>query len=675
MKYTEQQLEAITLFNNFIDAKSSQIFILRGYAGTGKTTLISEFVDILLNKNIGIQLMAPTGKATKVLSSRISSKKLIPTTIHKGIYQFEGLVVEEKENKFEYIYPLRENKSTRFCIVDEASMISSKYSNTELFKFGSGFLLQDLLDYSQIKTGGKIIFVGDPMQLPPITDNDSCALSDDYFKKLGFNVTSFQLTEIVRQDETSSILTNANKLRSLLNESKEKRNELIFEQRDKEFVDTNKSDVYELYCSEKDAAAIICFTNQQAAEYNKAIREIKFPNNQHVCVGDRLMIVSNNYYGGQELYNGDLITVTNLSNHTIKQTAPVWIEKNGEKIKQNIDLEFRKIEFKDESGNTHNEYIIETLLENLLPGLTINQMKALYINFMIRLHSLNEELKKQGKPKLDPRDAVANDEFYNALQVKYGYAFTCHKSQGSEWNHVYIDFTKRTGLDDNSLRWKYTAITRARKAVWCINLPNITPVMSLTIKAISKCSKYADNALALDIIPNSPFHTDNDIAAIKAKYWSIERNLNGSDFHITNVTHLPYRERYEIQTPLGFVNIDCLYNKAGVFTKYASDNADNALLDLFKNEDNITYKIDYHSDIDSLNVLFQKVVSLCDEIGITLTNVCEADYKVYYYMKASGGYASLTFNYNAKGFINYATPLSDIGAADEKLQKLIDLLK
>lgn len=675
MKYTIQQTEAMRLIKNFIDSQTSQIFILRGYAGTGKTTLISSIVDVLLDKNLGIQIMAPTGKVTKVLRSKLSRKEVTPTTIHKGIYQFKELVIEEKEDMFEYIYPLRDNESTDYCIIDEASMISSIHSNQELFKFGSGFLLQDLLEYARIKSGGKIIFVGDPMQLPPVTDNESCALSDDYFQKLGFSVLSYQLTEIVRQDKTSCVLTNAEKLRSLISVAKENRNELTFDKKDDEFMDVSKYDVCKCYCADHTESAIICFTNQQAAEYNKAIREIKFPSHPHVCIGDKLMVVSNNYYKGHEFYNGDIITVTNVTSHTITQAAPVWIEKGGAKTRENIHLDFRKIQFKDESGNTLEEYIIETLLENSLPGLTVNQIKALYINLMMRLGSINEQLKAQGKQKQTPGDAVRDDEFYNALQVKYGYASTCHKAQGSEWEHVYVDFTKRTGLDDNSLRWKYAAITRASKTLFCIGLPDINPIMSLTISPITKCSKFSEQAISLGIIPTCPFYGDGDSAVLRAKYWSIERNLRGSDYSILNITHLPFRERYEVKAPQGIIHLDCIYNKAGIFTAYTCSESDDVLLNLFKNEDNITYKIDYHSAHDSLNVLFQRMVSLCDELGITLTNVCEANYKASYYMKASGIYASLTFNFNSKGFINYATPLSDMGAADVKLQQLVDLLK
>ena len=673
MTYTEQQTNAIKLFKDFIASDTSQVFILRGYAGTGKTTLIATFVELLLKQQWGIQVMAPTGKAAKVLTNKLFSNNITPTTIHKGIYQFEELVIKEKEDVFEYIYPLRENKSTRICIVDEASMISSHKCNEELFKFGSSYLLHDLLTYSKVTSGGKILFVGDPMQLPPVSDNQSCALDDAFFKEMGLSVTSYQLTHIVRQENTSCILSNATRLRNLIKEKT--RNELAFDKQENEFMDLQTSEVCKYYCSEKENdAAVICFTNQQAANYNRQIRAIKFPNEQHVTIGDKLMVVSNNHYMDCNLFNGDLITVTGVSDGVIQQSAPVWVDHYGKKERENITLDFRKIKFKDEYGTEHQQYIIETLLDNNLVKLSTIQMKAMYINLMMRTRSFNEKNKAAGIQR-SIQDAIMKDEFFNALHVKYGYAFTCHKSQGSEWEKVFVDFTKRTGLDNDSLKWKYTAITRAKKILWCVNLPNITPIMSLTIKNISKSSKCPENALSFANVKESPFHAANDSTALKAKYWSIEQNLNGTGYSIIGIKHLPYRERYELNSPQGPISVDCLYNKAGIFTRYTGDHADDALLELLKNEDNMVYQIDYHSDIDSLNTLFRRIVSLCDEIGITLTNVCEADYKVFYYMKTTSVFASLTFNYNSKGFINFASPLSEIGDADEKLQKLIDSLK
>ncbi|MEO5247441.1 ATP-binding domain-containing protein, partial [Bacteroides ovatus] len=173
--------------------------------------------------------------------------------------------------------------------------------------------------------------------------------------------------------------------------------------------------------------------------------------------------------------------VVETSNNIISQSAPVWTERNGKKLKEIITLDFREVSFQAEDGNIYKRYIIDTLLQNKLPSLTIDEMKALYINMVMRMRTE----KGLTNPKSEEfAKAIGEDPFYNALQVKYGYAFTCHKSQGGEWNTVYVDFSKRTGLDADSLRWKYTAITRASKMLWCINLPDITPIATLRITPI-----------------------------------------------------------------------------------------------------------------------------------------------------------------------------------------------
>lgn len=409
------------------------------------------------------------------------------------------------------------------------------------------------------------------------------------------NVYSYELTDIVRQDKNSCILANATILRELIR--KKERNRLVFKKKEHEVMDIGAMEVAKKYCEDPEqSSAIVCFSNQQAADYNTAIRNIIFPETNHVAVGDKLMVVCNSYYYDKcELLNGDIITVVETSNDIISQSAPIWTEKNGRKVKEIITLDFREISFQVEDGNIYKRYIIDTLLQNKRPSLTIDEMKALYINMVMRMRTE----KGLTNPKSEEfTKAMWGDPFYNALHVKYGYAFTCHKSQGGEWNTVYVDFSRRTGLDVDSLRWKYTAITRASKMLWCINLPDVTPITSLKITPINKTAK----------------------------------------------------------------------------TNLETDANDTELLFFFQNDENIKYKIDYHPSLESLKMLHSRMISLCDECGIILTNVVEEHYQLVYYMKASGNYAAITFFFNGKGFINYAAPLSDIGEADIKLSQLIEKL-
>lgn len=179
MILTAQQKQAMIMIEKFIADKDSQVFILKGYAGTGKTTLIRSIADYLSTQSLHIQLMAPTGRAAKILRSKLPNYGA--STIHRGIYNFSHLIVEESEGTLKYIFPLKDNHERCIYIIDEASMISSRESKNELFQFGTGVLIKDLLSYARLNFGGKVIFVGDPMQLPPVGDDCSVALDETYF--------------------------------------------------------------------------------------------------------------------------------------------------------------------------------------------------------------------------------------------------------------------------------------------------------------------------------------------------------------------------------------------------------------------------------------------------------------------------------------------------------------
>lgn len=437
-------------------------------------------------------------------------------------------------------------------------------------------------------------------------------------------------------------------------------------------MDINAMEVAQKYCEgEAQSSAIICYTNQQAADYNAAVRKILYPGSSHVTVGDKLMVINNSYYGECELLNGDIITVVEVSDSIVSQSAPVWTEIDGVKQNVTLTLEFREIGFQADGGNVYRRYIIDTLLNNNSRSLTSDQFKALYINFVMRVRS-EKGVKEIGSEEFTKE--MANDAFYNALHVKYGYAFTCHKSQGGEWDTIFVDFSKRAGLDNDGLRWKYTAITRASRLLWCINLPNISPMSALKITAITKTTKVSPNAFSLGDVSDTPYHTSQVPPLVKCKYWSVVENMSGTSYSVRNIICKPWRDIYEVDTPKGIVRIDAVYNGAGLFTKYDTKTNDDELIECFQNEDNIKYEIEYHPSYESLKTLHGRMISLCDECGIVLTNVVEEHYKLIYYMKSSGNYASLTFYFDGNGFISYACPLSDIGEADLKLDQLIDKL-
>ena len=226
MDFTKQQKEALTAIDRFLRSDRS-VFILRGFAGTGKTTIISPMLELAAAAGKVCQLMAPTGRAAKILSEKTKTQA---TTIHRAIYELSHIEAVEgdelKESKIEFRFPLRQlddaskpgpviSPDTSVLIIDEASMVSSRKSSGDLFIFGSGILLDDILRYARLGEGGKVIFVGDPAQLPPVSDPDSFALDDSFFAGRGILVDSYELTDVIRQESDSTILSNSVKLRTL----------------------------------------------------------------------------------------------------------------------------------------------------------------------------------------------------------------------------------------------------------------------------------------------------------------------------------------------------------------------------------------------------------------------------------------------------------------------------
>ena len=667
MVLSVQQQTAMGKIEEFISNPSIRVFVLRGYAGTGKTTLISEIVNLLEAKGLISQLMAPTGRAAKVLRSKLNNKQV--STIHRGIYAFQCLLHNKEEKSIKFIYPLRKADFENICIIDEASMISSKVSHAEIYQFGTGNLLSDLIEYAQLKEKGKIIFIGDPMQLPPVGDSKSNALDPDFFNAQDIAATSFELTDVIRQTQESYILTNAMKLRELYKEKI--RNSLIFEEREQEFEKMDEDSVVEHMLSHHlEDSTIVCFSNQQASEYNKEIRKKLYPTASHVLSGDKLMVVSNNYFGECELFNGDIVTVVDAADDTVSQSAPVWVDINGEKKRIIVELRFRKVSIQLNTGEILERYIIDSLLENSLPNLTVPEIQALYINLAMRLGALGYK-----DPDSDVfKKLMLEDPYYNALHVKYGYASTCHKAQGGEWQTVYIDFRKRNGMDNDSLRWKYTAITRARQTLYCVNSMDLTPLTKVKIESISTVGKTAQEALSFHNVADTPFHSPQSLDGVKAKYWSVVNNLEGTLSSIVNVICKPWMDIYMIMTPNGEVRVDALYNSSGVFTKYRVPEGCDYLEEIFKNEENITYRFNYNPKSSFLGLLHSKIVGLCDEYEIVITNIVQHQYQVVYYLKTSAIYSSLTCYYDSKGFIKYIKPMSLIGSEDQRLKKLLDNL-
>ena len=673
MELTVQQNEVFGKIKAFLDSDAS-VFILRGYAGTGKTTMVKVIADYIMQSR-QLVIMAPTGRAARVLAAKTGHDAV---TIHKAIYDKAHIVSKKvkdpAESEYKLVFPIRksEYEGNIVAIVDEASMVCSRKIEHELFVFGTDNILEDLLTFVRPNFGGKVIFVGDPAQLPPVGESVSNALRAEYFKEKGLKVIEAELTEVLRQKDDSVILKNAMMIRDLL--KKDKRNQLVFEEQ-KDDVETVPSeqflDKYLNYRKEsgKHDSVIICYSNKSANRYNRDIRKSLYGGDVPLQENDILLITQNNYR--LDRMNGEFVPVLSIGER-IQQSAPVYAQIGGKKERIVITLNFIKVTVPNGDGNPIPCMLLEDLLTSDTATISIDENRALYINFCMRNPNL-----KQGTESF--AEALLNDEYYNAIRAKYGYAVTGHKCQGGEWGKVFVDYTGRTGLDDDSLRWAYTATTRAQKTLYVTNLPHITPFSKFRIEPIQKCKNIAPECRILNEVPPTPFHNKNVDNGIRAKYHCIAKNMEYTPYRIISVQSRPYLEIYNIQTPDGVDRYDLFYKAGDIFqpAKAASPNQHTPLIEIMLNdEQGMSYKYNYIPSDESHCKLLDLIRSACDTISVQITNVVEhaEDFSTTYYMRTSGTFSYIKVYVNSNGFITYAKPMSLKGKDDGELSEIIEII-
>ena len=445
---TTKQSKLFSLLVDFLFSKNEKsLFLLKGYAGTGKTTTISTLVSSLWKINQKSVLLAPTGRAAKVIS--VYSKKQA-FTIHKKIY------FPKKMPNGSVDFVLQNNKHTNtIFIVDEASMIPDRPQNGKLFENGS--LLDDLISYVYSGRNCKLILIGDTAQLPPVKLKLSPALEEsrlevDYNKM----VHKIELDEVTRQHQNSGILANATLLRTLIE------NNSIYFEFDLNFPDIIRlEDGYDIedaitgsYDNDGvEDTAIIVRSNKRANQYNQQIRSQIRGQENEISPGEYVMVVKNNYFWLKEsseagfIANGDTCEVLRI--HAIK-------ELYGFKF---AEVDIRMIDYPDQKP-FETVLLLDTLTSET-PSLTYEESNKLY-------ESVREDYGHE-KSKYKQLLAVKKNVFFNALQVKFSYAITCHKSQGGQWKTIFIEQPYLPeGPSKEYFRWLYTAITRAQEKLYLI---------------------------------------------------------------------------------------------------------------------------------------------------------------------------------------------------------------
>jgi exodeoxyribonuclease-5 len=447
---TNDQETAINKIVSFIfNPNSDAIFLLKGYAGTGKSTLIGTLVKTMAQFEQKTVLLAPTGRAAKVFSLHSDESAY---TIHKRIYRQKGMSDDGAS------FSLMENlhKNTLF-IVDEASMISNESGENSFF--GTGRLLDDLIEYVYSGQNCKLLFLGDTAQLPPVKQDISPAMDAYVLQSFGLDVLESTLTEIMRQAEESGILYNATLLRNALSEGTTR----LYPQ----LVIKNFADVERISGNDLIEEISSCYSRDGVEEtivISRANKSVNIFNN-----GIRNSVL----YREEELSNGDLLMVTKNNYFWLKEEAKVDFIANGEFVEVmriRSQREMYGMRFCD-VVLFHKNYDIEFDAIINLDSLHSERAGDAYTQSNILYNALMEEYSYLGS-KRDRYNQIKKNPYFNALQVKYGYAVTCHKAQGGEWRNVFIDlsYINPDHLGDNFYRWLYTSITRSTKMLYLVNL-------------------------------------------------------------------------------------------------------------------------------------------------------------------------------------------------------------
>jgi|TARA_Y100000310_G_C20680995_1_gene815932 tRNA A37 threonylcarbamoyladenosine biosynthesis protein TsaE len=665
---TQSQINVAESLNEFFKGKQN-CFILKGYAGTGKTTLLYGICQFLDENKVTYKLMAPTGRAAKVLSDKTMHNAY---TIHKSIYSMDRLE-EFKETKddgsetFKYSFGLQNNDdpTDTVYIVDEASMVSDKKSEGEFFRFGSGQLLTDLFRYISFtspKMSRKIIFVGDSAQLPPVNMNISPALDSVYIKEFDFNLTveETEMVDVARHHKDSGILANATQLRTQIANDHFYKIKIETDYPETEPIDHGEivNKYLEYADNEKEKMPIIiAATNKSVQRYNNAVRDRIYTGKSEVQPGDRLLVVRNNYK--YDLLNGEFGKITDILTGT--ETIPLTLKKKtGE---EKVELMFKSVTV--EVSNMHGQKvqfdckIIENLLDSRERDLTSDEQRALYVMFRMKM-------KEKGiKPNTNEfKEAIKNDRYFNALLIKYGYAVTCHKAQGGEWDTTIVDFSTSTKkLNGSYFRWCYTALTRSKNKMFCVDEPKIG--IADRIKKINgnKTERTVvtkeEGKGKSEIEEKLPEHLvfQNDFQ--KELYRTVMLKLKNS-ITVNDIKHNQYAERYELETAPEKTTIDFIYNSKRYMTKIKLIKKGSGSDEICENLQELTaspicpgqkgsWQTNFPEGKPFLYDFYQEIKNKISKANIKISNVVHHQYLELYTFNKGSDFAVFKFHYKMNG--------------------------
>ena len=688
-KPTPEQKKALDAIFKFIDGPAS-CFILKGSAGTGKTTLISKIVEGFRKQERPFVILAPTGRAARVVGARTNN---VAHTIHSIIYSLSHIeVFEEAESAndpgIRYFFPVKtEDPGETLFIVDEASMVGDKPSKQDVLRFGSGSLLTDLIEYLRLSRKGrpekidsKIIFIGDSAQLPPVRESLSPALSPTYIEKnFKLECEEFELKKVLRQESGSKILENANAIRNSIDSGVF--NEFNLKENAGEIEPVNVGEALSSVTSSHQVngnnSVLITLSNARALELNRSVRGRLWDDEQtSLQVSDVLLVNQNSIK--DELYNGDLVTVVEVRDKP--EVRKVAIKG----VSDPVQLFFRQacVGYLTSEGSVRRIHCL--LLENLLDSrereLSPIEQRALLVDF------------RQRHPKLKPKTSefkltLKDDPWFNALRVKYGYAMTCHKAQGGEWETVVVDFSDTRGkYNEEFFRWAYTAVTRTRKKLLTISAPNFSPFSSLKWNINDDASSKKNVINQADLIQEDDSDWER-MSFVKGqeKLFQLHCKLRNAwqeeDILIEKLDHLQFCERYHISRNgcVSVVEYSYKSNQSASQTRGLPGGGNDPALTnqalstmqdvLYSNEENNAEESEF------VRTLIVEVKKTLEENEIPLISYKSMEYRVRLEIEYLGKRSKIDFVYDGTPKWTHATEVGGTGSSHgviELLQKLLN---
>lgn len=732
---TKGQKALIDRLADFLSDRSQKVFLVKGYAGTGKTFItkgLTEYFQLIKRSYI---LAAPTGKAAKVIANKTNSPAY---TIHKTIYSFKDLLEYRDEGlegteayKVYAKLAVNENSSDTVYIVDEASMISDIYQEAEFFRCGSGYMLKDLLKYINLDHNDhfkKLILIGDDAQLPPVGMSFSPALDRKYLaREHGLQSQEYELTEVVRQKAGSGVMVNSIKLRESL--TKGVFNELDFDMGYEDLTHIEPANFMPAFLDASGSkisaeAVVIAYSNADVLEFNKRIRQHFFPGIDEVSRGDKLMVTSNNSAHGFLISNGDFAQVREISSERESRVVELKRRKSDESVEViPVPLHFRDVTILVRNLEGQPVQLKVKILENLLysenAGLSSDENKALYVDFAIRHPHLRPNT-------LEFKETLVIDPYFNALKVKFGYAITCHKAQGSEWNHVFIKCrTHMSQLSKDYFRWLYTAITRTSQQLYLLDEPHIkigsdikisrnpgvasTAVVSQSAKNVEQAVKSPTGSASLEqpnfqTVANSTpapsavppvmlgttngiednFGISEDIPLRYALLNEVNSAIQGRGISLVDVQAMQYKEVYIFQRGSESARLDLSYGNNGrvssIVAPHSTELSNNISFLLEPLVGKLLLKTtsgEFEFPEEFLQVFHERLNQACEARGIHIVAVQANNYMQRYTFERAEESAVLDIYYNSKKQITKCLEephlckspqlVADINAAIEEL--------